>query len=261
VAFIGGGTEVSTIAIVAFTALVLVGFSYLSRREAEFIVGVLVLGYAVVVATARGFSDPLMSWLTVVAMLCFVGLFTSRLVRRLARLAYVDELTTLPNRRYLLATLRREMAGSLRDGTPLSVAMVDLDGFKAVNDTQGHVAGDRLLAKLGSLWAKALRANDFIGRYGGDEFVVICPRCSQGEAERVVTRLIRSTSKEISASWGCAEWDFQESLEAFIGRCDQVLYTAKINRESTVQHPLATSPHVVIDLTGETQRKRDTFLS
>ena len=260
VAFVGRGSDVSMVAFVEFIALVLVAFAYLHRREAALVVGGVAVGYALVVITGANFTDPLVDWITVVATLSFVGTFTSKLVRRLARLAYLDELTKLPNRRYLLATLRREMAASLREGTSLSVSMIDLDGFKTVNDTQGHVAGDQLLERLGATWSRSLRANDFIGRYGGDEFVVICPRCPKEEAERVVTRLLRTTSKEISASWGCAEWDGVESLEKLIDRCDRGLYSTKMNRQANLMHPLASSPHIVIDLTGETQRRRDSFL-
>ncbi|MGC8466455.1 MAG: GGDEF domain-containing protein, partial [Acidimicrobiales bacterium] len=123
VAFVGRGSDVSMVAFVAFIALVLVAFAYLHRREAALVVGGVAVGYALVVITGANFTDPLVDWITVVATLSFVGTFTSKLVRRLARLAYLDELTKLPNRRYLLATLRREMAASLREGTSLSIAM------------------------------------------------------------------------------------------------------------------------------------------
>ncbi|MGC8465720.1 MAG: GGDEF domain-containing protein [Acidimicrobiales bacterium] len=194
----------------------------------------------------------------------------ARLLRKVAQLellvaenrhrAHHDSLTGLPNRTLLLERLNQALLLGVRKNMTVGVLMIDLDGFKTVNDTQGHVVGDQLLERLGATWSRSLRANDFIGRYGGDEFVVVCPRCPKEEAERVVTRLLRTTSKEISASWGCAEWDGVESLEKLIDRCDRGLYSTKMNRQANLMHPRASSPHIVIDLTGETQRRRDSFL-
>ncbi|MDR5695917.1 MAG: sensor domain-containing diguanylate cyclase [Armatimonadota bacterium] len=107
------------------------------------------------------------------------------------RLALVDELTGVYNRRYLVERLHQEIKRAERLMRPLSLAMLDLDGFKKLNDTLGHPAGDRALRWLAELLRSGVRSSDVVCRYGGDEFVILMPEASLTSAVQVIERLRR----------------------------------------------------------------------
>ena len=161
--------------------------------------------------------------------------FSQRLeVHQAERLASVDELTKVENRRGLERRLRSEAERMLRTGVPYSVVVVDLDHFKHVNDTFGHVAGDDVLRDVGRVLREGVRDGDHVGRWGGEEFAVVCPAASTDAASSLAERLrhaIRSTSFtdgiELTASFGVAEARPEESIEEVVERADAALYTAK----------------------------------
>ena len=111
------------------------------------------------------------------------------LLGRLDELTRTDELTGLPNRRAWDELLRHELATGERLGTPLSVAMLDLDHFKAYNDLHGHLAGDRLLRAAAAAWSGSLRGTDVLARWGGEEFAVLLPACDATGATALIERL------------------------------------------------------------------------
>jgi diguanylate cyclase (GGDEF)-like protein/PAS domain S-box-containing protein len=149
------------------------------------------------------------------------------LIQRVKQLARTDDLTGLANRRRWHEELDRALAQARRHGSPLCVAMVDLDGFKAFNDTHGHPAGDALLRKTSRAWADALRATDMLARYGGDEFSVMLPDCSLEEARIVIERLRAATPGGATCSAGVACSDGTEPAESLLRRTDMALYGAK----------------------------------
>lgn len=108
----------------------------------------------------------------------------SEQVRVLARLARSDPLTGLANRRGWDEQLARELARARRSGEALSVALLDLDDFKALNDAHGHQAGDRLLLEAAAAWYGQLRDVDILCRWGGDEFAVLLPACPEPRRTR-----------------------------------------------------------------------------
>jgi diguanylate cyclase (GGDEF)-like protein len=149
------------------------------------------------------------------------------LLTQLAALARTDELTELPNRRAINDDLAREMERARRESTALCVGLLDIDHFKTFNDSQGHPAGDRLLAAAATAWRQALRAgSDLLGRYGGEEFLVVLP-APLDDAFATVERLRASVPEGQTVSAGVARWDSQESAEALITRADVALYAAK----------------------------------
>jgi diguanylate cyclase (GGDEF)-like protein len=150
----------------------------------------------------------------------------SRLVSRLQGLARTDPLTGVPNRRVWEEELPRELERARRIGTPLCVAMVDLDNFKAYNDRFGHQAGDQVLKAAASAWRAQIRSTDLLARYGGEEFVLLLPACALEDAVRIVERL-RAVTPQVTCSVGLACWDFQESAGELFERADQALYAAK----------------------------------
>jgi diguanylate cyclase (GGDEF)-like protein len=149
-----------------------------------------------------------------------------KLAARLAELAATDPLTLLPNRRSWDEQLAREVARARRTRMPLSMALIDLDGLKAVNDQFGHLAGDALLQDCARAWIAHVRKEDFLARYGGDEFALLLPSCPLDEALVVVDR-ISSGTPGTSCSVGVAEWLPGEPEFDLLHRADQRLYEAK----------------------------------
>ncbi len=159
--------------------------------------------------------------------------------RRLSQMAYTDATTALPNRRYVIDSLERELGRLSRYGGTLVAAMVDVDGFKAVNDTHGHLMGDHVLVQVGGILRRELRQADLLGRFGGDEFVILMPETSLEAATRTMDRL-RDRVKEhifqggrapfsvtISAGLTLAEGGRAIGLTDLLYWADQALYAAK----------------------------------
>ncbi len=147
--------------------------------------------------------------------------------RQLRRLALFDDLTGLPNRRTWSTELSRGLERARRDESALSVAMLDLDGFKEFNDGFGHLAGDRLLREAAAAWAGKLRSIDSLGRYGGDEFIVTLERADTDEATEVVERMRAVVPLGQTFSAGVATWDRYETSAELVARADAALYQAK----------------------------------
>lgn len=153
---------------------------------------------------------------------------------------HTDALTLLPNRKWIIADLQRQVTYSERYGSPLSVSMIDLDKFKDINDTYGHAAGDQVLRFIASEMRDGIRQPDEIGRYGGDEFLVILPNTTVNAAAEQANRLcqhIKSTpvvaGKEVisvSLSIGIAQYrPSGDDWHSLLERADQALYQAKNN--------------------------------
>jgi diguanylate cyclase (GGDEF)-like protein/PAS domain S-box-containing protein len=149
------------------------------------------------------------------------------LLGQVQEMARHDQLTSLPNRRALEEQLPRAMARARRCRLPLSVAILDIDHFKDYNDTHGHLAGDEVLRACAKAWDSALRGEDTIVRFGGEEFLVLLPDTPTEEATEIVERLRLKTPMGQTCSAGLACWDFTESIDELLGRADQALYLAK----------------------------------
>jgi diguanylate cyclase (GGDEF)-like protein/putative nucleotidyltransferase with HDIG domain len=149
----------------------------------------------------------------------------------LARVSLTDPLTDALNRRGFEDRLRRELADSARSGRPLMLAVLDLDGFKAVNDREGHAAGDALLCETVRRLTSVLRPLDVVGRLGGDEFAVLFPGAGQANSESLVGRLRDALAGRVPASFGysCFPDDGVHPEELF-NHADVRLYAAKAQR-------------------------------
>jgi putative two-component system response regulator len=174
---------------------------------------------------ASGLPDMVAPWALVTLTTATVGAVMARVSRLVRRHVETDALTGALNRGGLHAAAGRAATRTRRRAAPITVAVLDLDAFKAVNDRDGHAEGDRLLAEASAAWRGALRGDDLLGRVGGDEFVVIMPGTSPDEAAGVLDRLRARHPVEWSA--GVAEWRPGESLEACLERADERLYAAK----------------------------------
>ena len=173
---------------------------------------------------------------------------------QLYEMATLDPLTGVYARRFLEQWLLRELRTAYRVGQPISLLMVDLDRLKQLNDSLGHLAGDQALAELGNVLRRAVRTSDIVGRYGGDEFVVILPQTPADGAEIVALRLLElmaaarlvlpGTVAELTGSVGLgtltppafargevphpvSQAYFQMMAQALLLRADEALYRAK----------------------------------
>ena len=163
-------------------------------------------------------------------------LATQRALRSLEQLATHDALTGLYNRRKLDEELEREIARATRHSRPFSIILLDLDHFKRVNDTHGHPAGDRVLRETADRLSNALRLSDCIGRWGGDEFLILCPETPPANAIQLAQRLERVLEPTAqTASWGVATHSVNSRAREMIEQADRALYTAKqagLNQEN-----------------------------
>lgn len=162
----------------------------------------------------------------------------NRLLAQLDGLAHTDALTGLANRRAWESELDRGLARARRTGEPVSVALVDIDSFKAINDVHGHPEGDSLLVDVAHRWAEMLRPDDVLARIGGDEFAALMPACTAAEAAEILLRLRGAMPEPYSCSIGLATWDGAEPADNVIARADPALYHAKRSRHD---HPQAES--------------------
>jgi diguanylate cyclase (GGDEF)-like protein len=173
-----------------------------------------------------GLSEVFPYWVVVIATIWSICLVMGHLSETLRRQADTDPLTGLLNRAGFLVAANREHAIAQRTGNPLTVAVLDLDGFKQINDLQGHAVGDRVLSDVGRSWCERLRAGDILARHGGDEFVLLLPATSAEGAASVLDRL-RDERLPVTWSVGIGTWLAGESLDECIARADTNLYSVK----------------------------------
>ena len=208
-------------------AMVAVGvFSgqFFTRVAARLHVGLLLV-LTTVGALAAAPSGFLPQWLTAVVTAVVLTEVQSRLSGDLHRAAGTDPLTGLANRRAWQAAADRSLAHALRSDEPFTVALIDLDGFKAVNDQAGHGAGDALLQELATGWSAQLRMSDLLGRYGGDEFVLSLPATDAAHAADLLARLRAAHPAAWSA--GTATARPGDTLAELLTRADADLYRTK----------------------------------
>jgi diguanylate cyclase (GGDEF)-like protein len=168
-----------------------------------------------------------------------IAIENARFVKRVRELTIVDDCTGLYNARHMHALLETEINRAIRYNYPFSVVFLDLDHFKDVNDTYGHLVGSRLLKEIGQLLKFNLRTVDWAARYGGDEFVLILPRAGKEDALMVGQRLRRGLNEAIfftkeslnirvTASFGIATYPSDAlNKEDIIRMADQAMYRVK----------------------------------
>lgn len=165
-----------------------------------------------------------------------------------------DFLTKLLNRAEILASLKRELSRSERDYRPLAVIMADVDHFKGINDSLGHTVGDTVLREVAERLKTDLRPYDLVGRYGGEEFLIVLPNCNLKVATRRADEIRRHVCSgaivtniakvHVTASMGVTTADGPQTLtsEELLHQADAALYSAKQNGRNCVQAFCAGSP-------------------
>jgi diguanylate cyclase (GGDEF)-like protein len=180
-----------------------------------------------------------------------VALDNALLLKRAEALSVTDDLTHLYNSRYLNQVLRRETKRASRSGRPLSLLFIDLDGFKAVNDTYGHLFGSRALAEAAAVIRKSARETDVVARFGGDEFALVLPDTGVGGAfavgERIRERIAAHTflaadglNIHLTGSVGVATLpDVAASSEELVQAADKAMYAVKESGKNGIQAAVA----------------------
>jgi len=173
-----------------------------------------------------------------VSRMISIGIYQTRLYEKIEAMATIDELTGIYNRRQLIDLGERAVAQAQRYYQPLSVIVFDVDHFKQVNDTYGHPCGDQVLKAVVKRCQTIVRSMDILGRYGGDEFVIILPETSMGQANQVASRLraeifeipfrLNEIPITLSISVGISTLTQEtDTLTSLINQADEAMYQAK----------------------------------
>ena len=175
---------------------------------------------------------------------CFAALSRQVKIESLTNAAIIDSLTGCYNRREFENQLKRNIAGAIRHKYDVSMFMLDLDHFKRINDTYGHLAGDKVLQEVAALLQKNMRTGDILARYGGEEFIAILPETDKIKAMELADRLrIKISNKiivhnddtiKVTASFGVSELDRRADMTKIIQDADTMMYKAKLNGRNTV---------------------------
>ncbi len=176
-----------------------------------------------------------------------------RAEEELQKLAVTDPLTNLPNRRHYLQIAEKETAWSLRYKHPLSVIVMDLDHFKAVNDAHGHAKGDEVLVEIARVCLNAVRGSDVFARFGGEEFAALLPMTTLSQSEALGHRLRHLVAESVvksdegnirvTASFGVAQFiDEDAEIEQTLARADKALYQAKEAGRNAVRAAESVKP-------------------
>jgi len=203
------------------------------------------------VATQTERVAAMLSYVLTIGQCAFVGLYGSTMrkmlydrsselkaaYKRIEELAELDELTGASNRRCIMRMLDEEIARAGRSGSPCSIALIDLDWFKRINDAYGHPTGDEVLRTFSITMFANIRSVDRFGRYGGEEFLLVLPDMDADQATRALDRLRAiiadldwsafSPGMKVTMSAGVATLNPNETSDTFLARADSALYAAK----------------------------------
>jgi diguanylate cyclase (GGDEF)-like protein len=193
----------------------------------------------------------MLSFVLTIGQCAFVGLYGSTMrkmlydrsfelkaaYKRIEELAELDELTGASNRRCIMRMLEEEIARATRSGSPCSIALIDLDWFKRINDAYGHPTGDEVLRTFSITMFANVRSIDRFGRYGGEEFLLVLPEMDAGQGMRALDRLRTiiadldwsafSPGMKVTMSAGVATLNRNETSDLILARADSALYAAK----------------------------------
>ena len=183
-------------------------------------------------------KNELIFWIPLTAFNTLTALLLGLLIKWLHERSFTDILTGLYNRRYFYRLLKHEIEKVKRSKSDLSLAIIDVDNFKKINDTHGHIEGDRVLRKISAILKEQTRTVDIVARWGGEEFVIILPDTDSVGA-RIFSERVRRVvegsrlANNATISIGIATYKNRIGLDDFINMADSALYKAK-EKKNTV---------------------------
>src|SRR5215471_13482840 len=191
-------------------------------------------------------SNDDLSTATALADFTAIALENAGLFAELQRSAITDSLTAVYNTRFFHEILARETARADRYTTPLSLLMIDIDAFKLVNDTYGHVVGNKVITHIANILKQTVRNTDFVFRCGGDEFGVVLPGTTLDGALHVGEKILQKVeaanileslgySGPVTVSIGLSEYHRGSHFETLVAEADQALYTSKRSSKNCVR--------------------------
>ncbi|MHB1143980.1 MAG: GGDEF domain-containing protein [Thiobacillus sp.] len=191
-------------------------------------------------STSQLFYMALPSIMIPLGTVSFIMLASERLRQDLEFISRHDDLTQCLNKKAALEELQREVSRARRHGNNLSIMLIDLDKFKDINDTHGHLAGDKVLVDFAEKAKKSLREADRLTRFGGDEFMAILPDTNLEQARLVARRFHEAGKASQPIAWsvsiGASAWlDKDDSLAALLTRADKALYQSKASGRDQTQ--------------------------
>ncbi|MBP2626211.1 MAG: pleD 3 [Firmicutes bacterium] len=194
--------------------------------------------HELLLANNNEFSHIIAS-LFVSIILALVGYICGKLMQNLHHSAHRDELTNLWNSRYFYSKLTKEIEKMKKTKSSLCIAFIDLDNFKMINDTYGHIAGDEVLRGIATILAGNTRYSDIVVRWGGDEFVIIFPDTNLANASLLVERLRRMIEgsrdcRQVTISVGVLLVEAEMEVSQLLKMADDTLYKAKKTKNFVV---------------------------
>ena len=256
-----GGPEVRALLLPIYMIVLLFGAFRLSTGGLLAVGGFFLATYALAVSLAwpggAARRDTAREWLQMLQLAALIGWFAwiggyinrmrrqlrhvntdlKQALQRIEKVASFDELTGLYNRRMIRELLEREKKRCDRNGRSMCIALVDIDHFKTINDRFGHALGDQALKSVASMLQRGLRETDVIGRYGGEEFLIVIADCEHARAGMPLERTRQAVASaglpglpqdhRITVSIGACTYRCGEEADSAIGRADAALYEAK----------------------------------
>ena len=227
--------KASLIWINVFPAL---AFVLKGRRGLYWAVGYLLVHLSTVALAGKlqtgSLLDAYLSYLLITVIFYFYAWMSERYRQVWERLARTDNLTGILSRIAFEEILVREVEKARRSGRSLVLAIFDIDDFKRINDTYGHLFGDTVIKKVASIASKTLRSSDFLARWGGEEFIILMPGTSLEKARTLSEKIRREVQScrfghdlVVTASFGLAEMEEEDDIHRLILKADEALYTAK----------------------------------
>jgi diguanylate cyclase (GGDEF)-like protein len=199
-------------------------------------------------AHVLGLMDYVMVYqfaINVVAANALFGLAVPALTndnKNLRKMVFTDSLTQVASREHLVQRAQMEIHRSQQENKPLSLLVLDIDHFKKVNDEHGHSIGDQALKEISRIAQQSLRPKDVLGRFGGDEFVILLPNTTAVTVAGIANRILENTSRvsviqgqSLSVSIGIAEMSMEDSFNTLFERADKALYKAKNSGRNRIQ--------------------------
>jgi diguanylate cyclase (GGDEF)-like protein len=189
------------------------------------------------------FNIAITVFLTVIITL-IVLIYVRKIHTRLNNLANNDALTGLPNRRTFNTKLERLLLLTKRSDASSSIAFLDVDNFKTINDSKGHDVGDKVLQRLSELLSTSVRSSDFVSRWGGEEFIILLAGTDIDNASLIAEKLRAIIENDnalkglvgsaVTASFGITSVDTGDTVDAIFNRVDRALYQSKLDGKNRV---------------------------